>query len=151
MFEQIEEVKCAIRNPSFVTIFSPVRAVKGKGQGYGACLTCYRCKEHDSCGKKQEPPVHVSGEHPTELTCLKELLKRLRDRHVDCAQAVAQKAAADAASAATVTPDTPNVLQAMMQLEQAKIRAKSANKVVLHVEKQDDDVEQEVQRLQQLL
>ena len=70
MFEQIEEVKCAIRKLSFVTILSPVRAVKGKGQGYGACLTCYRCKEHDSCGKKQEPPVHVSGEYPTEFARL---------------------------------------------------------------------------------
>ena len=39
MFEQIEEVKCAIRKLSFVTILSPVRVVKGKGQGYGACLT----------------------------------------------------------------------------------------------------------------
>ncbi len=39
MFEQIEEVKCAIRKLSFVTILSPVRAVKDKGQGYGDCLT----------------------------------------------------------------------------------------------------------------
>jgi hypothetical protein len=88
MFEQIEEVKCAIRKLSFVTILSPVRAVKGKGQGYGACLTCYNCREYGSCGKKQEPPVHVSGEHPTELACLQELLKRLQDRHVQCAEAV---------------------------------------------------------------
>ena len=36
MFEQIEEVKCAIRKLSFVTILSPVRVVKGKGQGYGS-------------------------------------------------------------------------------------------------------------------
>ena len=40
MFEQIEEVTCDIRKMSFVTILSPVRAVKGKGQGYGDCLTC---------------------------------------------------------------------------------------------------------------
>ena len=33
--------------------------------------------------------------------------------------------AADAVSVATVSPDTPNVLQAMMQLEQAKTRAKA--------------------------
>ncbi len=81
MFEQIEEVKCDIRKLSFVTISSPVRAVKDKGEGYGVCLTCYRCKEYDRCGKKQESPVHVSGEHPTELACLKELLK-LRDTTV---------------------------------------------------------------------
>ena len=120
MFEQIEEVKCAIRKLSFVTILSPVRAVKGKGQGYGACLTCYNCREYGSCGKKQEPPVHVSGEHRTDLASLKELLQRLQDRHVECDEAVAKKAAADAASAAPVSPDAANVLQAMMQLEQAK-------------------------------
>jgi hypothetical protein len=64
---------------------------QGQGQGYGACLTCYRCKQHDNCGKKQETPVHVSGEHPTEFACLKEMLKRLQDRHVECAQAVANR------------------------------------------------------------
>jgi hypothetical protein len=53
---------------------------------------------------------------------LQELLRRLQDRHVDCAEAVAKKAAADAASAATVDPDAPNVLQAMMQLQQVKSR-----------------------------
>jgi hypothetical protein len=56
----------------------------------------------------------------TDLACLQELLKRLQDRHGKCAQAVAKKAAADAASAATVSPDTPSVLQAMMQLGQDK-------------------------------
>ena len=35
MFEQIKEVKCAIRKMSFVTILSPIRAVKGKGQRCG--------------------------------------------------------------------------------------------------------------------
>ena len=102
---QIEEVKCVDRKLSFVTVLSPVRAVKDKGLGlYGACLTCFRCREHDSCGKNREPPVHLSHEHPTELACLQELLKRLQDRHVECAQAVAKKDAADAASAATRTP-----------------------------------------------
>jgi hypothetical protein len=55
---------------------------------------------------------------------LQELLKRLQDRHGNCAQALTEKDAADAASAATVSPDTANVLQAMMKLEQAKARAK---------------------------
>ena len=82
---------------------------------------------------------------------MKELLTRLQDRHVECAQAVAKKAAADAASGAVVSPDAPNVLQAMMQLEQAKTRAKAANKLALDTEKEKDAAEQEVQRLQQLL
>jgi predicted metal-binding protein len=82
---QIEEVKCAIEKLSFVTVLSPVRAVKGKGRGYGVTLRCPSCEEYGSCGKKQEPPVHVSSVHPMEEACLQELLKRLQDRHVDCA------------------------------------------------------------------
>jgi hypothetical protein len=63
---------------------------------------------------RQEAPFQLSRDRNTELACLQELLKRLQDRHVDCAEAVAKKGAADAVSAATVNPDTPNVLQAMM-------------------------------------
>jgi hypothetical protein len=76
MFVQVQEVKCDIRKLSFVTVLSPVRAVKVKGRGYGTSLTYYCSREHDNCGKKQEPRVHVSGQHPTELTWLQELLKR---------------------------------------------------------------------------
>ena len=115
---QMEEIKRAIRALPFVTKLSPVRAHKSHGAGWGVSLRCSACEEYDS-GKKQEPPVQVSSVHPTELASLQELLKRLQDRHGECAQAVAKKDAADAASAATVSPDTPNVLQTMMQLEQA--------------------------------
>jgi hypothetical protein len=83
----------------------------------------------------------VSSVHPTELACLQELPKRLQDRHVEYAQAVTKKAAADAQAATTVNPDTPNVLQAMMKLEQAKARAKTANKVALEAEKDKDAAE----------
>ncbi len=69
---------------------------------------------------------------------MQELLKRLQDRHVDCAETVAKKAAADASSTGTVNPDAPNVLQAMMKLEQANARAKTANKVALETEKEKD-------------
>ena len=148
---QIEEVKCAIEKLPFVTVLSPVRAVKGKGRGYGVTLRCPSCEEYGSCGKKQEPPVHVSSVHPTEEACLQELLKRLQDRHVDCAEAVAKKAAADAVSAATVNPDAPNVLQAMMKLEQANARAKTANKVALEAEKEKDAAEQAVAELKRQL
>ncbi len=85
--------------------------------------------------------------HPTELACLQELLKRLQDRHVDCAEAVAKKAAVDAASAATVDPDASNVLQAMMQLQQAKSRAEAANKLALESEKERDTAEKAVEEL----
>ena len=101
------------------------------GPGWQASLSCYGCQEYDSCPKKQEPAVRLSRVHTTELACLQELLKRLQDRHVECAQAVAKKAAADAVSAATVNPDTPNVLQAMMKLEQAKARAKTAKHALM--------------------
>ncbi len=57
---------------------------------------------------------------------MQELRKRLQEHHVGCAEDVAKKSAADAASAATVSPDTTNVLEAMVQLEQARTRAKAA-------------------------
>jgi hypothetical protein len=110
---QIEEIKCTIRALPFVTKLSPVRAHKSHGSGWGVSLTCSACEEYDSCGKKQEPSVQVSSVHPTEVACLQELPKRLQGRHVDCAEALAKKAAADVVSAATVNPGAPNVLQAM--------------------------------------
>ncbi len=66
-----------------------------------------------------------------------------------CAHAVAKLAATDAQTGASVSPDTPNVLEAMVQLE-ARTRAKAANKLALDAEKEKDD-EQEVQKLKQLL
>ena len=45
------------------------------------------------------------------------------------------------------SPDTPNVIQAMIQFEQAKTRAKTVNKVVLDTEKEKDAVEKEVEEL----
>jgi hypothetical protein len=61
-----------------------------------------------------------------------------------CDLAVAKKAAADAASADTVSPDTPNVLQAMMQLRQAKSRAEAANKFALEEEKERNTTENDL-------
>ena len=71
---------------------TPVRAHKSHGDGWGVSLTCSASEEYDRCGKKQEPPVQVSSVYPTELACLQELLKRLQDRHVECAQTVAKEA-----------------------------------------------------------
>jgi len=75
---------------------------------------------NDRWGKKQESPVQVSNVHPTEIAYLWELLRRLQDRHVDCAEDVAKKDAADAASTATVNPDTPNVLQVIQVLRRGQ-------------------------------
>ncbi len=142
MLLQIEEVMSDIRALLIVTKLSPVGARKSHSHGYRVSLRCFSCEEYDICGKKQEPPVQVSSRNPTELACLQELLKRLEDRHVEYAQAVAKKAVPDAQAAAVVaSPDTPNMLQAMMQLEQAKNRAKAANKVTLEKEKEKDDAE----------
>ncbi len=131
---EIEELKRAIRALLFVTKLSRVDAHKDKAAGWGATLKCASCP--GCCGKKQEPPVQLLRDRKSELACLQELLKRLQDRHVDCAEALTKKAAADAVSAATVNPDAPNVLQAMMKLEQANARAKTANKVALEAEKE---------------
>ena len=109
---QIEELKRAIRALPFVTKLSPVRAHNGHGDGWGVSLRCSAREEYDSCGKKQESPVQISSRHPTELACLQELLKRLQEKHGKCAEALTQKAAADAQAVAAV--HTPSVLEAMM-------------------------------------
>ena len=49
------------------------------------------------------------------------------------------------------SPNTPNVLQAMMQLEQAKNHAKVANKVTLEAEKEKNVAEKEVEELKRQL
>ncbi len=74
-----------------------------------------------------------------------------QDRHGNCDEALAKKAAADAVSAGTVNPDAPNVLQAMMKLEQANARAKTANKVALETEKEKDAAEKAVEELKRQL
>ena len=88
---QIEELERTIRALPFVTILSPVGARKSHGHGYQVSLRCPSCEEYGSCGKKQEPPVQVSSRNPTELACLQELLQRLQDRHVKCAEPVAKR------------------------------------------------------------
>jgi hypothetical protein len=82
---------------------------------------------------------------------LQELRKRLEEHHGNCAQALTEKDAADTVSSATVSPDTANVLQAMMKLEQAKARAKTANKVALEAEKERDAAETAVEELKRQL
>jgi hypothetical protein len=149
---QMQHEMRAIEELVFVTKLSFVPAHKDKAQGFRATLSCALCRWYDSCGKGQEQAVQLSRERTTLLACLQELRKRLQDRHgFRCAEAVAKKAAADAVSAATVNPDAPNVLDAMVQLEQVRTRAKAANKLALDAEKEKDAAEQEVQRLQQLL
>ncbi len=142
-------MKRAIRALLFVTKLSRVDAHKDKAAGWGATLKCASCP--GCCGKKQEPPVQLSCDRKSELACLQELLKRLQDRHVDCAEALAKTAAADAVSAATVSPDPPNVLQAKMQLRQAKSRAEAANKLALEAEKERDAAEKAVEELKRQL
>ena len=141
----------AIRAMPIVTALSYVRAVKDKARGVRVTLTCYNCREYGSCEKPQEAPIHLSKERTTIRACLQELLKRLEENHGNCAEALAKKAAADAASAATVNPDAPNVLQAMMKLEQANARAKTANKVALEAEKEKDAAEKAVEELKRQL
>ena len=100
---------------------------------------------------EEETAVRLSREHRTELACLKELLKRLQDRHVECAEALTKTVATDAQAAAAVSPDAPNVLQAMMQLRQAKSRAEAANKLALEAEKERDAAEKAVEELKRQL
>jgi len=137
----------AIRAMPIVTALSYVRAVKDKARGVRVTLTCYNCREYGSCEKPQEAPIHLSKERSTMRACLQELIKRLEENHGNCAEALAKKAAADAVSAATVNPDAPNVLQAMMKLEQVNVRTKTANKVALEEEKENYAAEKAVEDL----
>jgi hypothetical protein len=82
---------------------------------------------------------------------LQELLKRLEENHDNCAEDLTEKASSDNDSAVTVSPDTPNVLQAMMQFRQAKCRAETTNKLALEAEKERDAVEKAVEELKQQL
>ena len=148
-----------------MTKLSPVRAHNGHGDGWGVSLRCSACEEYDRCGKKQESPVQISSRHPTELAYLQELLKRLQDRHVDCAEALTKKTASDAQTAASVSADTPSVVEAMMLFQQVKKRAQAAQdrgkasedqakatkKVALETEKDNDTAQKEVQELQRVM
>jgi hypothetical protein len=159
---QIEELKRAILALPFVTKLTPVRAHNGHGDGWEVSLRYSDCEEYDNCGKKPESPVQISSRHPTEFAWLQEILQRLQDRHVDCAEALTKKAAADAQTTATVSADTPRVLEAMMLFQQAKKheqgtqdRAKAAldqmkasKKVALETEKDNDPAQKELQELQ---
>ncbi len=82
---------------------------------------------------------------------MQELIKRLEENHGNCAEALAKKASPDVVSATAVNPDAPNVLQAMMKLEQANARATIANKVPLEVEKEKDAAEKAVEELKRQL
>ena len=96
---QMEEVMCAIQALSFVTKLSPVGGRNSHGDGYRVTLRCPSWEEYGSCGKKQEPPVQVSGRHPTLHACLQELFKRLQEKHGKCAEVLTKRAAADAQTA----------------------------------------------------
>ena len=145
MIVQMEEVMCVVRVMPFVTKLSSLGVHNRHGQGWQVSPSCFR-------GKKQQPTVQVSIRHPTELVYLQELLKRLQDRHVEYVQAVAKKADDDAQTApVVVSPDTPNVLQVMMKLEESKNYSKGTNKVVLETEKEKDTAEKEVEELKRQL
>jgi hypothetical protein len=137
-----------IRAIPIVTTLSFVRAVRDKERGVRVTLTCYICREYGSCEKLQEAPIHLTKERTTMHVCLQELRKRLQQNHGNCAEVLTKKAVDDAASAATLSPNTPNVLQAMMQLEQAKSRAQAANKLALEEEKERDAAEKAVDQLE---
>jgi len=161
---QIEEEMSAIRAMQIVTkLWVSVRKSDRDRDGCRVSLTCFSCKEYGRCGKKQEPPVQVSSRHPTLHACLQELLKRLQEKHGKCAEALTNKAAADAQAGAAV--HSPNVLQAMMLFQQAQHRAKAAqdhakaaqdqakvaNKVALQAEKDNDAAQKELQELQRVM
>jgi hypothetical protein len=81
----------AIRVMSIVTTLSYVRTVKDKARGVWVTLTCYNCKEYGNCEKPQEAPIHLSKERNTMRAYLQDLLKRLEENHVNCAEVLTKK------------------------------------------------------------
>ena len=67
--------------------------------------------------------------------------------HVGCDEPLPKQAPTDAQAAAAVSPDTPNVLQSIMKLDQVKTRTKTTNKVALESEKKRDDAIKIVEEL----
>jgi hypothetical protein len=104
---EIEKVKRAIRATLFVTKVSTVDAHKDKVTGWGSTLKCSSCPEY--CERRQEAPVQLSRDRKTELACLQDLLKRLQDRHFDCAEALTKKTVSDVQATAAVSAGTPSV------------------------------------------
>ena len=64
----------------------------------------FRARDAKSMTTVQRSKIQLSSSHV------------LQDRHVECVQSVAQKASTDPTSATTMSPDTPNVLQALIQI-----------------------------------
>jgi hypothetical protein len=73
------------RRPRGQTLRRVLKTLPCLSEVWRVTLTCFAYREYDSCGKKQEASVHISGERPTLL------------------------------------------MEAMVQLEQARTRAKAAN------------------------
>ena len=62
----------------FVRHLTQLEQSRAKGAGFMAQLWCYAGRESEgSCGKKQEPPVHITQSRTTLLGCLRELRTRL--------------------------------------------------------------------------
>jgi hypothetical protein len=68
MLVQTEEEMRSVRALSFVTELSPVGAHNGHGDCFGVFLSYYGCRQHGSCGKRQESPVQLSRERTTSCT-----------------------------------------------------------------------------------
>ncbi len=76
--------------------------------------------------------------------CLQELLKRLQEKHGKCAEALTNKAAADAQAA-----DAQHRAKATQDhAKAARNKAKVDNKVALQAEKDNDAAQKELQELQ---
>eukprot|EP00966_Prymnesium_polylepis_P055631 1286640-Prymnesium_polylepis.2 len=137
-------------------------AVASKGGGFQASLWCHAGRETEgSCGKKQEPPVHMSQSRTTLLDCLRELRGRLETRHANCIPAAeqAQQASRSAASSSSAgcgagcdcTQAGVDRFQAMMRMESTRKRASEANVLALAAEKAREAAELEVAVLERLV
>ncbi len=119
MLVQMEEVMCVIRVMSFVTKLSPLGTYNRHGQGWQVSLPCFRCRKFNSCGKIMSDVMNL-------LVSKIPLMTKQQF---------------------TVSPDTPNVLEEIIHLDQVKTRTITTNKVALESEKKRDDAEKIVEEL----
>ena len=129
---QMDELARQIEAMPVVRSLGQLSSSAAKDGGFQATLWCHGGKSEGSCGKRLEPPVHITQTRTTLLGCLTELRNRLETRHEKCipaAEAARSAAAASAAGSGSNTTESNAFarLQAAQQLEAANRRADALN------------------------
>jgi hypothetical protein len=130
--------------------------------GVYANLRCCAASSYGGCGAKLVGPIRKSSERPTNVDCFRELGRVIqRDRGPTCIAAAqelqaAEKAAADAstkrpADEAAASLNANDVLMLHRRLKMIQQRAAEANMAVLEVEKERDELHNQIEQIEEQL